>query len=594
MPYLRVFPLFLFVLTVVIGCGGGGGGGSPGPSGGSPNPLNLTLSKSAAEAGDLLLISHPQITAGSELTVSFEDADAADSGYALTAKTALTFSGSAMIAVPPYVDPQSAAVMSGNVTVRIDGIAASAALTINEPAEILDMAPGEATRMVVEFAIAEHFAALDKIDALPVAEQAPYADWIDGAENLITSLVDMSDELATGRLTVSDGANTVILEGAPLAMLDRLLVAQFYGMVDAATVLTARAVNMPPFMTTPRDLRTREGFADILRRVKTVGIPGVQAASSSITVGVGVVSLVAALVPGGQPLAVAGAAVAMFTTLISTAGAATAGFFTDLSIDAIEGRDPDVYRAADGAQVVLRDGFVSIALTATGGVNWAGSTLAGIASVVNDAIAGRIGLRDLKCALSSQSALVKATLTEFCTLTLASGPAAPSSFSADITIPGFSLSFDPSISAAIPSVWFRPQSTVAVVAAEGSDINSAYMLITLNPNVLSGPGTFNVSNDLTSSAALIVYATPEIKHAAPGLPIDGTSAALSSFAGTITIDTLGQSIGETIAGSFSVQIAGNQVTGVDARDNPISVQHTGTASGSFSVTIEATSPVALE
>jgi hypothetical protein len=117
--------------------------------------------------------------------------------------------------------------------------------------------------------------------------------------------------------------------------------------------------------------------------------------------------------------------------------------------------------------------------------------------------------------------------------------------------------------------------------------------LTLNPGVITGPGTFNISSDASSSAALFIYGTPAIKHQAAGLPIDGTSAAFSGFAGTITITSVGQNVGGTLAGSFSIQIMGNQVTGVDSQDNPTSVQHMGTASGSFSVPIQSTSPVAL-
>ena len=111
----------------------------------------------------------------------------------------------------------------------------------------------------------------------------------------------------------------------------------------------------------------------MLRDIKAQGVPGALALGSYVSVTAGTVGLIAVVVPGGQPLAAAAAGFAAFSTVIVTSTTAVGSFFADLAIDAVEGRTPDAYNAAQNAQVVVEDGVTSLVLTAGGAINWARS-----------------------------------------------------------------------------------------------------------------------------------------------------------------------------------------------------------------------------
>ncbi len=382
-------------------------------------PSGLSLSAPALAPGEMLTIFHPSITAGRAVTVTFRGPDQ----YVLTASTDLTENGAARIAVPPFIDTTSFRFTSGEVAVSIGGVDAEQSLVIGELPQV-QAVPGELTVALLDFGIDSLAEALDNLDVLAAQTGVDQSQFAATLEDRIDVMADMADEIDNfGRLTLGTPSGSVVLRAENLALLDRLVAASVVGAVTqaggAATGAGAAAVCST--------LLTREGWADCLEQLKRVAIPGVQVIGSYISVATGLVALAAIPIPVLEPLAGAGAAVAVGSTLIVTAGSALVSFFADLSIDAIRQQDPDFYRATLNAADVLISGARSIGLTFAGGLEWAGSKLGTLVGFGNDSRDGINSIRDLSCASSEQQRLLsaRASKQEFCRLTQHGGVPSP-------------------------------------------------------------------------------------------------------------------------------------------------------------------------
>lgn len=382
-------------------------------------PDDLSLSARALAPGEMLTIFHPSIIAGRAVTVTFRGPDR----YVLTVSTDLTENGAARIAVPPFIDTTSFRFTSGEVAVSIGGVDSEQSLVIEELPQV-QAVPGDLTVALLDFGIDSLAGALDGLDALAAETGVDQSHLAAALENRIDVMADMADEIDNfGRLTLGTPSGPVVLRAENLVLLDRLVAASVVGAVTqaggAATGAGAAAVCST--------LLTREGWADCLEQTKRVGISGVQVIGSYVSVFTGLVALAAVPVPILEPLAGVGAAFAVGSTFVVTAGSALVSFFADLSIDAIRQQDPDFYRAARNAEDVLISGVRSIGLTFAGGVQWAGATLGTLVGFGNDSKDGINSVRDLSCASSEERRLLLAPASkqEFCRLTQNGGVPSP-------------------------------------------------------------------------------------------------------------------------------------------------------------------------
>ena len=158
-------------------------------------------------------------------------------------------------------------------------------------------------------------------------------------------------------------------------------------------------------------------------------------------------------------------------------------------------------------------------------------------------------------------------------------------FTAQVSINGGSSTYVPDTLAAFETPWVGSQTTISIATAEGSDANAEFLSITINPNVVTGPGTYSIGSDLNASAAIVTYGTPSIRHANIGEDSDGTNAALSAISGSLILTEFGQNTGDIVAGSFAVSLFGGQITGRDDEDNITSTSHTGSADGAFDIPV---------
>lgn len=166
-----------------------------------------------------------------------------------------------------------------------------------------------------------------------------------------------------------------------------------------------------------------------------------------------------------------------------------------------------------------------------------------------------------------------------------SEPPADEAFEASVNIPGESISFRPINSPALITRWIDQQDAVTIVAREGNTGESEFISITINPNVVNGPGTYALAYDMNATAAMFSFATPEIKHANVGHPIAGTNVYFLETGGTITITQWGTSLGDIVSGSFSAQITGTRITGENPNGGFTTEELNGVITGSFSLEI---------
>jgi hypothetical protein len=162
-------------------------------------------------------------------------------------------------------------------------------------------------------------------------------------------------------------------------------------------------------------------------------------------------------------------------------------------------------------------------------------------------------------------------------------PVGGEAFVASVDIPGESISFNPINRSALITQWITAQDAVGLVASEGNNEDSEFISITINPNVVNGPGTYTLSSG-EGTAALILFATPEVTHANVA-PYGGTNVYFNQTGGTFTITQWGTYIGDTVSGRFSARITGTRITGEDSEGDFTTTDLVGEITGSFNLEI---------
>lgn len=368
----------------------------------------LSLSDAALAPGEMLTVFHSSIAAGATVEVTFQGAGR----YRLTVRTELTESGAARVAVPPFVDLATGRFSAGDVAVSIGGVEGAAPLFIAALPEV-GGPPGAVTAALLGSTLDSISGALTGLAALRsetgLEEPRLALALIDQAD-LVGAL---ADEIAGGALTLGTPTGPVVMDGATLALLDRVLAAPYLGYArqHPTGADVGRAAGVVP---------TAEELAELIDRVKRQGISGMQLLGSYVSVLSGVVGLVSSAIPGGQPLAGVAATAAVFSTAVVTAVAAALGVTADAVIAALRGERYDAYHAARSAEDIVISGLRSIALTAAGAIEWAGQALVNLIGLANDTRDGVISLRDAKCANEDQGQprfAARLVFDNFCRLT---------------------------------------------------------------------------------------------------------------------------------------------------------------------------------
>jgi len=165
------------------------------------------------------------------------------------------------------------------------------------------------------------------------------------------------------------------------------------------------------------------------------------------------------------------------------------------------------------------------------------------------------------------------------------------SFSVTINIPGFPLSFNPTLvigandAAATGDV--NVSNVPTIFAFENAMSLSLEMFaLYFDPRQIDGPGDYilrSLDQVLMEQIgeASIVYVDNEIKNVD-----DGTPVVFTSTGGTVSLTKYGENDGDKLVGTFSATISGDRVYGVDANADPLESTVTGTMNGSFNVEVK--------
>lgn len=170
------------------------------------------------------------------------------------------------------------------------------------------------------------------------------------------------------------------------------------------------------------------------------------------------------------------------------------------------------------------------------------------------------------------------------------GTGGDGSFSVSISIPGFSVFFDPDLVIASNDAASSGQvvvNNVPTITALENPTSLQFESFTLyfDPRQISGPGDYilrTLDQMLLNQngEASIVFQGQDIKNVDDGSPV-----VFQATGGTVSLTEYGENNGDKLVGSFSASISGDRVTGTDGNGDPIVSTLTGTMNGSFNLTI---------
>ena len=164
------------------------------------------------------------------------------------------------------------------------------------------------------------------------------------------------------------------------------------------------------------------------------------------------------------------------------------------------------------------------------------------------------------------------------------------SFSATIAVPGHTVSFHPDPSFSTASEISGQNDYITMVAYEDplNALNSSSMQFIIDTNQVKGPGAYPIGLTLTGlgegfseGAATMTFFTDDIRNSDDGSPV-----IFAAEGGTITFTEFSSNSGGRIKGTFTANIVGNHVSGIDNDGDDITEELTGTVTGSFNLTLK--------
>ena len=160
-------------------------------------------------------------------------------------------------------------------------------------------------------------------------------------------------------------------------------------------------------------------------------------------------------------------------------------------------------------------------------------------------------------------------------------------FSINTDIEGFNVSFNPDLIAATTTT--GAEHIVSVSAIENptqSFNNQNFFSIQMDSIQISGSGIYdvgvtfeNIAEGVAVGEAIASLILKDIKHVT-----SQTVVGLAATSGTLNLSSFGTNKGDRLAGSYSVNIAGERIISDDEEDNTVSV--TGRVFGEFSVIVQ--------
>ncbi|MDT8273229.1 MAG: hypothetical protein RRA35_08545, partial [Desulfomonilia bacterium] len=304
------FILACVLLLLVSGCGSG----SSGSSGDTNQQAVPVLSVAAAYPGSFITISHDSIKEGVPSIVVFSDGQ----NYEVSFSVESTTDGSARIAVPLYIDPDTGEIASADVTVSINGQAVSGTFLINAfPAIGND--GGEVFVMFLEKMIASYENAQDDLLTTTTEEEIDLTSLVDDFHDRIAALQASIQQVeTTGTLTLATGEGAVVLNRSDLRFLDQWLASLVLGMdaeLSGPTAASGQGIDMSNWgeiSANERLQRIRSSIDNVIDEFER-GLEGGKVWIGGVTVGFAVAGALVGGPVGAAVGAAAGLALAYFS-----------------------------------------------------------------------------------------------------------------------------------------------------------------------------------------------------------------------------------------------------------------------------------------
>jgi hypothetical protein len=261
-------------------------------------------------------------------------------GYVARVESSYTEAGSAKIAVPPFVNPESGAFGTAEVNVSIAGFSSDQTVVIESLPLVDESSPGFALELLLESAVEQYDAAVSNL--AEIEAEHPELD----SDAASTSLAEESTRLAamlvelrtSGRLTVTlpDGS-AATLGAAELTLGDRWVVAVLRGMEEELGISGKSSLRMQMI---PGFGDVQESINGVLSRLRT-GLNGGSVLLGVTSLGVTVIGLL-----GGSQIAAVAGAFGLAITIGSSVYSWGVGVFTNSNSDSLLGLDRPGFDAA--------------------------------------------------------------------------------------------------------------------------------------------------------------------------------------------------------------------------------------------------------
>jgi hypothetical protein len=164
-----------------------------------------------------------------------------------------------------------------------------------------------------------------------------------------------------------------------------------------------------------------------------------------------------------------------------------------------------------------------------------------------------------------------------------------SGFSASISIPGYAISFSPTVVMGSNQGTYdgtiHLNNVVGVFASESGTLPQV-VTIMFDRQQIAGPTTCQFKSvdqvfESESACAAMTFFSPAITNADDGSPV-----VFEATSGVTILSQWGTALGDRLSGTFSASLTGTRVTGLDASGRPIEQSLSGTATGAFNVVIQ--------
>jgi hypothetical protein len=636
--------LLVAVTIISSNCGSSNGGSDKS----NRNEDVLTLGSYTADPFQFLAVYHDSIKSGSTVEIEFRGSN----GYLISVEVSDTSDGVAVVAVPPFMDTNTGFFTSGTVTVAIDEVEGDQPLSINDLLSLDGIGAGQILILILQSTIDEYEDILSNLDtaAEEYSGSLDIESTVSLVNEKIALLNDMIEQIQdTGELELEIDTGTETVTSEHLGTLDRLLTNTIAGISSALNTqsITRRAHEGEAILDwlelSPEEKleRIQEMIDEVGDSIET-GVEGQKAYIGGMTAGF---SLAGFLV-GGPAGAILGAAGGLALGYIGTSlewGISAA--YND-NLDSFFENDRALF---DNSEEILAR-IAKLAAQAGSGLEKIAGKISGTVSNLWTLWDTAEALENLKCATSEehqQQLPMQFTDEEFCVsfvepndvdndldgytenqgdcndrdLSIYPGateicddtvdndcdgnvdcsdadcsddPACQSgdgnTLTADVNIPGYysTTVIFPTVQASFGEHAGEGGGWPVVWGTTGSDWETGTRLSIFIDKNLSGPGTYSISS--STEYFCFSFCTPEITHYDPSgfCWTFEDEVGFVGVSGTITLLTYGISIGDSLKGTFSVNIEGQRricekLNGYcDCEIETVS----GTISGSFNATLQ--------